>query len=43
MNLLGIVVLIVGLIFVFKGEPDLFDKYHDKAMQQEECAPVTDK
>ena len=37
MNLLGVVVVIIGLLFLFKGEPDVFDKYRDKVMEQEQC------
>lgn len=32
MDTLATVVVILGLVFLFKGEPDVWDKWHAEAM-----------
>lgn len=31
------VIMILGLIFLFDGEPDVWDKLHEQAMQSTSC------
>lgn len=37
MQFLGIVIAICGLVFVFWGEPDVWDAMHAKAMSPLDC------
>jgi len=37
MNELGFVLAILVLVFLFQGEPDVWDKLHAKAMSMEVC------
>jgi hypothetical protein len=34
MNFLGVIVAVLGLIFLFWGEPDVWDAMHAKAMDK---------
>lgn len=31
------ILILILLIFIFVGEPDVWDKLHDKAMNMENC------
>jgi len=31
------ILILILLIFIFVGEPDVWDKLHDKAMKMENC------
>jgi hypothetical protein len=35
-----LVCLVLGLFFLFSGSPDVWDKWHDRAMQAGECKPI---
>jgi len=40
LSLFALIAGVLGLFFIFSGEPDLWDKWHERAMAATACGQV---